>query len=232
MCLITFQGSILKETNPEYSLEGVMLKLKPWYSGHLMRKVDSLEKTLMLAKNGGRRRRDDRGWRGWMASLTQWTWVWANSGRWWRTGEPGVLQSVGSQRVGRDWATGGSAASSVPCSILLIGEWAGLQNGPRLRLGSLFFPTLPGAGHTSYLTHRKCVSGSVYWRIIQQTDRQVSERNSILAFWCLYQPHTGFSSNISWLINMLRKPKVFPFLSKSFVFIKELLSYFLVILFD
>ena len=105
MCLITFQGSILKETNPEYSLEGVMLKLKPWYSGHLMRKVDSLEKTLMLAKNGGRRRRDDRGWRGWMASLIQWTWVWANSGRWWRIGKPGMLQFMGSQRVRPNWAT-------------------------------------------------------------------------------------------------------------------------------
>ena len=48
---------------------------------------------------------DDRGWDGWMASLTQWTWVWTNSGRWWRTGKPGVLQSMGSQRVGHGWAT-------------------------------------------------------------------------------------------------------------------------------
>ena len=48
---------------------------------------------------------DDRGWDGWMASLTRWTWVWANSGRWWRTGKPGVLQSTGLQRVGYDWMT-------------------------------------------------------------------------------------------------------------------------------
>ena len=48
---------------------------------------------------------DNRGWDGWMASLTQWTWVWVNSGSWWWTGKPGVLQSVGSQRVGYDWAT-------------------------------------------------------------------------------------------------------------------------------
>ena len=47
----------------------------------------------------------DRGWDGWMASLNQWTWVWANSGRSWRTGKPGVLQSMGLQRVGHDWAT-------------------------------------------------------------------------------------------------------------------------------
>ena len=48
---------------------------------------------------------DNRGWDGWMASLTQWTWVWSNSESWWWTGKPAVLQSKGSQRVGRDWAT-------------------------------------------------------------------------------------------------------------------------------
>ena len=48
---------------------------------------------------------DDRGWNGWIASSTQWRWIWADSGRWWRTGKPGVLQSMESQRVGRDWVT-------------------------------------------------------------------------------------------------------------------------------
>ena len=48
---------------------------------------------------------DDRGWDGWMASPTQWTWVWVNSGSWWWTGRPGVLRSMGSQRVGHDWPT-------------------------------------------------------------------------------------------------------------------------------
>ena len=48
---------------------------------------------------------DDRGWDGWMASLTPWTWVWVNSGSWWWTGRPGVLRFMGSQRVGHDWAT-------------------------------------------------------------------------------------------------------------------------------
>ena len=48
---------------------------------------------------------DDRGWDGWMASLTQWTWVWVNSGSWWCTRRPGMLRFVGSQRVGHDWAT-------------------------------------------------------------------------------------------------------------------------------
>ena len=48
---------------------------------------------------------DDRGWHGWMASLTQWTWVWVSSGNWWWTGRPGVLQSMGLQRIGHNWVT-------------------------------------------------------------------------------------------------------------------------------
>ena len=87
------------------SLEGLMLKLKLQYFGHLMQRVDSLEKTLMLGGTGGRREGDDRGWDGWMASPTRWTWVWVNSGSWWWTGRPSVLQFMGSQRVGHDWAT-------------------------------------------------------------------------------------------------------------------------------
>ena len=73
--------SILKEINPEYSLEGLMLKLKLQYPGDLMQRTDSLKKTLILGKIEGKRRRGDRGWDGWMTSPTQWTWVWANSGR-------------------------------------------------------------------------------------------------------------------------------------------------------
>ena len=97
--------SILKEISPEYSLEGLILKLKLRYSGHLMQRTDSFEKTLMLGKIEGRRRRGNRGWDGWMTSLTQWTCVWVNSGSWWWIGRPGVLQSMGSQRVRHDWAT-------------------------------------------------------------------------------------------------------------------------------
>ena len=64
--------SILKEISPEYSLEGLMLKLKLQYFGSLMQRTDSLEKTQTLGKIEGRRRRDERGSNGWMAS-TQWT---------------------------------------------------------------------------------------------------------------------------------------------------------------
>ena len=102
--------SILKEISPEYSLEGLKLKLQ--YFCHLMRRTDSFEKTLekdwrerfwqrLKAEGEG----DDRGWDGWMASPTQWTWVWVNSENWWLTGKPGVLQSMGLQRVRHNWAT-------------------------------------------------------------------------------------------------------------------------------
>ena len=97
--------SILKESSPEYSLEGLMLKLKLQYFGHLMWRTDSLEKTLMLWKTEAGGEGDDRGWDGWMASLTQWTWIWVNSGSWWWTAKPGMLQSRGSQRFGCDWVT-------------------------------------------------------------------------------------------------------------------------------
>ena len=70
----TSNQSILKEISPECSLVGLMLKLKLQYFGHLMRRADSFEKPLMLEKIDGRRRRGRQKMRGWMASLTQWTW--------------------------------------------------------------------------------------------------------------------------------------------------------------
>ena len=97
--------SILKKICPGCSLEGLMLKLKLQYFGHPMGRADSFEKTLMRGKLGAGGEGDDRGWDGWMASPTQWTWVWVDSRSWWWTGRPGVLQSKGLQRVGHDWAT-------------------------------------------------------------------------------------------------------------------------------
>ena len=61
---------------------------------------------------------DDRGWDGWMDSLTRWTWVWVNSGSWWWTGRPGVLRFMGLQRVGHDWATELNWTDPVPQLLL------------------------------------------------------------------------------------------------------------------
>ena len=96
---------IIKEINPEYSLEGLMLKLQLQYLGHLMQEPTCWKRPwcwerLRAGGEGG-----DRGWDGWMASPAQWTRISANSGRSWRTGKPGVLQSMGLQRVGYNLAT-------------------------------------------------------------------------------------------------------------------------------
>ena len=95
----------LKEISHEYSLERLMLKLKFQYFGHLMLRTDSLERHWCWERSKARWEGDNRGWDGWMASLTQWTGVWVSSRSWWWTGRPGMLQSMGSQRVGYDWAT-------------------------------------------------------------------------------------------------------------------------------
>ena len=88
-----------------------------------MWRTDSFEKTIMLEKIEGRKKRGHRGWDGWMASLTLWTWIWVSSGSWWWTGKPGVLWFMGSQRVGHDWVTELSQSwhffFSLYCSLLV-----------------------------------------------------------------------------------------------------------------
>ena len=91
--------SILKEISPEYSLEGLMVKLKHQTLATWCEELIHLKRPWCWERLKARGEGDDRGWDGWMASATQWTWVWARSGRWWWTGRPGVLQSMGSQRV-------------------------------------------------------------------------------------------------------------------------------------
>ena len=97
--------SILKEINPGCSLEGLMLKLKLQYFGHLMRRADSFEKTLMLGKIEGRRRRGRQRMR-WLDGIIDSMDMGLGGLRsWWWTGRPGMLQLMGSQRVGHDWVT-------------------------------------------------------------------------------------------------------------------------------
>ena len=95
--------SIVKEISPEYSLEGLMLKLKLQYFGHLMWRTDLLENALVLGKiEGGRRRGHQR----WLHGITDSMDMGLNkSGSWWWTGRPGVQQSIGLQTVGHDWVT-------------------------------------------------------------------------------------------------------------------------------
>ena len=99
--------SILKEISPEYSLEYFSLcwsqnsnTLTTWWE-----ELPHLKRSWCWERLRAGGEGDDRGWDGWMALLTQWRWVWVGSGSWWWTGRPGVLQCVGSQRVGHAWVT-------------------------------------------------------------------------------------------------------------------------------
>ena len=96
--------SILKEISPEYSLERLMLKLKLQYLATWCEELTHFKRPWCWERlNAGEG--EDRGWAGWMASLTWWTWVAASSGSWWWTGRPGMLKFMGSQKDGHDWAT-------------------------------------------------------------------------------------------------------------------------------
>ena len=115
--------SILKEISPECSLEGLMLKLKLQYFGHPMEELPHWKRPWCWERLKAGRQGDNRGWDGWKASLTRWTWVWVKSGRWWWTGRPGVLHFMGSQRVGHDWVTelnpSDEALFLPPCDVYL-----------------------------------------------------------------------------------------------------------------
>ena len=96
--------SVLKEISPEYSLEGWCWSRNSNILATSCEELTHLKrrwcwKRLKVGGEG-----DDIGWDGWMGSLTRWTWIWVNSGSWWWTGKPGMLQSMGSQRVKHDWA--------------------------------------------------------------------------------------------------------------------------------
>ena len=95
--------SMLKEISPEYSLEGLLLKLKLQYFGPWCKELTHWKRPWCWERLKAGEEGDDRGWDGWMASPTWWTWDWASSGSWWWTGRPVVLQSMRLQRV--HWET-------------------------------------------------------------------------------------------------------------------------------
>ena len=99
-----FNQSILKEISPGCSLEGLMLKLKLQTLATWCRELTHLKRPQCWERLRAGGEGDDRRWDGWMASPTQWTWAWVNSGSWWWIGRPGMLQFMGLQRVGHDWA--------------------------------------------------------------------------------------------------------------------------------
>ena len=94
-----------KGNQPEYSLEGLVLKLKLQYFATWCKELIHWKRLWCWEGLGAGGEGDHRGWDGWMASQTRWTWVWVNSGCWWWTGRPGMLRFMGLQRVVHDWAT-------------------------------------------------------------------------------------------------------------------------------
>ena len=97
--------SILKEISPEYSWKDWCWS---WNSNNLATWCEELthwKRPWCWEKLRAGGEEDDRGWGGWMASLTQWIWVWVDSGSWWWTGRPGMLRFLGLERVGHDWVT-------------------------------------------------------------------------------------------------------------------------------
>ena len=141
--------SILKQVSPGCSLEGLMLKLKFQYFGHLMWRVDSFDRRWHWERLRAEGEGDDRRWDGWMVSPTQWTWLWVDSGSWWWTGRPGMLWFMGSQRVGHDWVT---ERNWIECSTFTASSfriWNSSTGIPSPPL-ALFVVMLPKAHLTSH----------------------------------------------------------------------------------
>ena len=160
-----------------------MLKLKLQYFGHLIHRTDYLKRPWCWErlKVGGEG--DNREWDGWMASPTQWTWVWVDSGSWWWTGWPGVLQSMGLQKVGNNWATKlnwtcFSTVFLITLSFLCLDSSSFIQltpgyssgqyrqhPSPEIFLGSLNSVLLVNYVHTSTIT---LITGAPSFRAVDQ----------------------------------------------------------------
>ena len=184
--------SILK-ISPACSLEGLMLKLKLQYFGHL---ITRWKRPWCWEGLGAGGEGDNRGWDGWMASPTQWTWVWVNSKSWWWTGRPGVLWFMGLQRVGHNWAT---ELILIICYIFSV------------------FPRLPGSSDGK---ESACNAGD--WGLVPGSGRPSGgEDGNPLQHSCLESPNgqRSLAGYISW------DPKALTWLS-NYHLIHAALGYF------
>ena len=142
-----------------------------------MWRTDLLEKTLMLGKIEPGGEGDDRGWDGWMASPTRWTWVWANSRSWWWTGKPGMLQSMGSHRVRHDWETELNWTfvliirptqknnSSYYCQVFFFFSW----------IIRVYFPIIMDHSEKAMAPHSSTLAWKIPW--MEETGRLQSMRS-------------------------------------------------------
>ena len=177
--------SILKEISPGISLEGMMLKLKLQYLATSCEELTHWKRLWCWEGLGAEREGDYRGWDGWMASRTRWTWVWVNSGRWWWIGRPGVLWFMGLQRVGHDWA----AELNYPLT------W---REGYHTALQSIIF-TL-SLCHQEVHHVQKCNKSLFdWWDGLWTFESVFSEYNSQKQLWKYLKVLSSFSLT-SWLI--------------------------------
>ena len=147
-------------------LSVVLLKFQ--YFGYLMKELTHWKRPWCWERFKAGVERDNRGWNGWMASLTQWIWVWASSKSWWWAGKPGMLQSMGSRRVGHDWeielnwildymqdnillSCGESRFCYIPLKSVIFACLCVCFNKPSAWLESNFKLFLLGTTHTSVL---------------------------------------------------------------------------------
>ena len=140
------------------SLEGVMLKLKLQHFGHLMQRADSFEKTPMLGKIEGRRRRGQQRMR-WLDGIINSTWVWVDSRSWWWTGRPGVLRFMGSQRVRHNWALNWTGNLSALCYYIKFLRHC-IFDHKSLGIVSPPFSRTPKAWHVCTLLRRHSANNS------------------------------------------------------------------------
>ena len=152
-----------------------------------MWRTDSLEKILILGKKAGGKG-DGRRWDGWTASLTRWTWVWTSFRCWWWTGKPGVMRSMGSQRVGLNWAT--------------ELNWFCLMTWGRDSIAGLILVIYPNWHHQPVLSkwdHSQLASSFIYLFIFEYFALASGSHSMYVPWWfSMSRPCPFYSENLLW----------------------------------